>query len=240
MRILTGTSGWSYTAWRGAFYPPDLAPSGFLSHYAHRLETVEVNATFYRTPGETTLAAWRDALPAGFRMALKAPRRITHVKRLAGIEPDVRFFLDAAAALGPALGPVLFQLPPTLRKDTTRLRDLLGALPRGGRFAVEFRHPSWLADDALAALSDAGVALCAAETDEDATPLVPTAPFGYLRLRRASYSDADLAAWIARITAQPWREALAFFKHEDEARGPAFALRMRALALPAAETGAPA
>jgi uncharacterized protein YecE (DUF72 family) len=229
MRVLTGTSGWSYPAWKGHFYPDDLPSTRFLAHYARRLETVEVNASFYRTPQPATIAAWRAEAPPGFVFALKAPQRITHRKRLVDVANDVAYFLRAAAELERALGPILFQLPPNLPKDLSRLRDLLAALPRGGRFALEFRNESWLSDDVLAALAEANVALCVAETEQATTPLVATAGFGYLRLRRPDYDDAALARWAERVAAQPWTDALLFFKHEDEARGPAFALRMREL-----------
>jgi uncharacterized protein YecE (DUF72 family) len=227
MRILTGTSGWSYAAWKGRFYPEDLPSTRFLAHYARRLDAVEVNATFYRAPRPETLAAWRGEAPAGFVFALKAPQRITHRKRLVDVGGDVAWFLRAAAELGSALGPVLFQLPPTLRQDLPRLRELLAALPRGGRFALEVRHESWLADETFTALSDAGVALCVADTEETSTPLIATAPFGYLRLRRPDYDGAALARWAERIQGQRWTDAFVFFKHEDEARGPEYALRMR-------------
>ncbi len=227
MRILTGTSGWSYPAWKGRFYPDGLAATGFLSYYATRLDAVEVNATFYRMPRPAMLATWRGAAPPGFVLALKAPQRITHRKRLEDVAGDVDFFLRAAAELGGALGPVLFQLPPTMKRDVARLRGLLDALPRGGRYAFEPRHESWLAEDTLATLADAGAALCIAETEDATTPLAATAPFGYLRLRRQDYDDAALARWAETIGRQPWTDAFVFFKHEDEARGPAFALRMR-------------
>ena len=231
MRILAGTSGYSYPAWKGRFYAPDLPSSRMLAAYAARLPAVEINATFYRMPKATTLAAWRGEVPPSFVFALKAPQRVTHVRRLAGVEEDVGVFLRAAAELGPALGPVLWQLPPSLRKDLPRLRDLLALLPRGGRTAVEFRHESWLSDDVLAALSDTGAALCVADDEARSTPVVPTAGFGYLRLRRRDYDDGALARWLATVRAQGWGEAYVFFKHEDEARGPEYALRFGALAV---------
>jgi uncharacterized protein YecE (DUF72 family) len=226
VRVLTGTSGWSYPAWKGRFYPDDLPSSRMLAAYAQRLDTVEVNATFYRMPQPKTLAAWRAQARPGFVFALKAPQRVTHRKRLEGVADDTAFFLRAAAELGDALGPVLVQLPPTMRKDVPRLRAFLELLPRGGRAAFEFRHPSWHEDDVLAALADAGAALCVADTEETTTPLVATAAFGYLRLRRPDYDTGALAAWAERIQGQPWSDAFVFFKHEDEARGPEYALRM--------------
>jgi uncharacterized protein YecE (DUF72 family) len=230
MRILAGTSGYSYPAWKGSFYPPATPAARMLAAYAARLPAVEINATFYRMPRPAMLAAWRAEVPGSFVFALKAPQRITHVKRLAGAEDEVAFFLRAAAELGPALGPVLWQLPPTFRKDLPRLRDFLALLPRGGRHALEFRHESWRSDDVLQALSAAGAALCVADDEAHTTPLAATAGFGYLRLRRPDYDDAALARWAALVRAQPWSDAFVFFKHEDEARGPDYALRFGAAA----------
>jgi len=229
VRVLAGTSGFSYAAWKGAFYPPGLPATRFLGHYASRLPAVEINATFYRMPAPHTLAGWRAEVPEGFRFALKAPQRITHQRRLREAEEAVSIFYRAAAELGPALGPVLFQLPPNFKKDLPRLQDFLALLPQGGQAAFEFRHASWLADDVHDALRARGVALCLAQDEEREPPLVATAGFGYLRLRRAEYGEAELAAWARRILEQPWAEAFVFFKHEDEARGPAFALAMGAL-----------
>jgi uncharacterized protein YecE (DUF72 family) len=237
VRVLTGTSGFSYPSWNGSFYPPRLPARARLAHYASRLEAVEANATFYRMPRPEVLAAWRAQVPAGFTFALKAPRRLTHERQLRGVEELLGSFSRATAELGDALGPVLYQLPPTFARDLPRLRDFLALLPRGAASAFEFRHPSWFHDGVLAALADAGAALCAAETDEVQPLLVTTAAFGYLRLRRASYGPAELGRWAERILAQPWREALVFFKHEDVARGPAFALALRELLRPS--TGAP-
>jgi uncharacterized protein YecE (DUF72 family) len=229
MRILAGTSGWSYPAWRGGFYDGDLPASRMLAAYATRLPTVEVNNTFYRLPRRATVAAWRDEVSPGFRFALKAPQRITHQLKLAGAEEPVGYFLRAAAELGEALGPLLFQLPPWQRKDLPRLRGFLALLPRGGRAAFEFRHQSWFDGEVLAALADAGAALCVVDGEDGPSPLVATARFGYLRLRRPDYDDDALRAWLARLEGQPWDDAFVYFKHED-ARGPAYAMRLAALA----------
>jgi len=180
-------------------------------------------------PKPETLAAWRAQVPAGFVFALKAPQRITHVKRLSGAGDLAGAFARSAAELGPALGPVLYQLPPTMKRDLPRLLDFLEALPPGGRAAFEFRHASWLDDAVLDALRGRGAALCIADTDEGTTPLAATARFGYLRLRRAEYDPAGLRSWGTLILAQPWEEAFVYFKHEDEARGPSFALALDGL-----------
>lgn len=233
VHIHAGTSGWSYPAWRGRFYPAGLPTDRMLEAYATRLATVEVNNTFYRLPRATVLAGWRAEVGPGFRFTLKAPRRITHLQKLAGVDGLVDAFRGNAAELGEALGPLFFQLPPSLKKDLPKLKDLLARLPRG-LAAVEVKHASWRTDDALAVLADAGAALVLSEDEDGAGPLVPTASFGYLRLRRPDYDERRLAEWLERLAAQPWGEAFVFFKHEDEAMGPAFALRFAALAAGAA------
>jgi uncharacterized protein YecE (DUF72 family) len=201
-----------------------------LAAYAGRLPTVEVNATFYRMQKATTLAGWRDQVPESFRFALKGPQRVTHLARLRDVAEPVAAFQRSAGELGAKLGPVLWQLPPTLKKDVPLLAAFLDLLPRGGRAAVEFRHASWHDDEVLSLLRAHGAALCVADTEEGETPLVATAGFGYLRLRRPEYDPAALARWAERIAAQPWDEAYVYFKHEDEARGPAFALAFREVA----------
>lgn len=225
MRIRAGTSGFSYAAWKGSFYPPKLPASRMLTAYAERLPTVEINATFYRMPQAKTLGSWRAAVPPGFVFALKGSRRVTHLKRLVDVGEEVAYFYRTAAELEGTLGPVLWQLPPTAKKDLGRLREFLELLPRGGHAAIEFRHATWFADDVLSALRDAGVALCIAEDEERSTPAIATAGFGYLRLRRPDYDVAALARWAERVRSCPWTEAFVFFKHEEEARGPEYALR---------------
>src|SRR5262245_11830658 len=225
MRLLVGTSGFSYTAWKGSFYPKELPAAKFLAYYAQRLPAVEINNTFYRMPREELLTGWADKVPETFRFALKAPQLVTHRKRLREADEEVRRFLSVAATLGQRLGPALFQLPPNLPKDAGRLREFLAALPAGTQAAFEFRHESWFDDEVYAALRDAGATLCVSDTGEEGrpAPLVPTAGWGYLRLRRPDYSDADLDRWSGEIRAQPWSEAFVFFKHEEEGRGAALA-----------------
>jgi uncharacterized protein YecE (DUF72 family) len=225
VRVRVGTSGFSYDEWAGSFYPEGLKPAQRLRYYASRLGAVEINNTFYRMPRAELLARWSAEVPDDFVFVLKAPQRITHVKRLqASAAEDVGYLLEQARGLGPKLGPVLFQTPPQFREDLPRLREFLGALPAGVRAAFEFRHESWEHDEVRAALADRGAALCAADTDEKEAPeLRATARFGYLRLRRADYDPAALRRWALAVKAQPWEEAFVFFKHEDEARGPALA-----------------
>jgi len=231
MRVIVGTSGYSYKEWKGTFYPADLPAAKMLPYYAGHFGSVEINNTFYRMPEEKTMLKWAGEVPDDFTFVLKAPQRITHQKKLAGVEDDVRQFVEVGQTLGQKLGPLLFQLPPYSRKDVEKLRAFLAMFPREIRLALEVRHESWLADDVYDVLREHGAALCAADTDEIADPdrlLVPTAPWGYLRLRRTEYTDAQLEAWARRVAAQNWSDAYVFFKHEDEGKGPAFAKRFQA------------
>jgi len=167
---------------------------------------------------------WLAQTPDTFTFVLKAPQRITHHRRLADVSGDVAYFYETASALGARLGPILFQLPPYMKKDLERLKAFLELLPAAPRAAFEFRHASWFDDEVRGALRDKGAALCLADTDEEPlTELAVTADWGYLRLRRTNYTEGDVAAWADRVQAQPWDRAFVFFKHEDEARGPEFA-----------------
>jgi uncharacterized protein YecE (DUF72 family) len=230
VRVLVGTSGYSYKPWKGRFYPEKIKDADMLAFYATRFPTVEINNTFYRMPAPALLAKWAQETATGFTFALKAPQRITHQKRLGDVADDLAYFLETAAALGDKLGPVLYQLPPYMKKDLERLRAFLGRLPPRPPAAFEFRHDSWFDEDVRAALREHGRALCVADTGEEgpAGRLVSTAPWGYLRLRRAEYGDADLDRWAEEIRAQGWERAFVFFKHEDEARGPELATRLTA------------
>ncbi|HEX6273464.1 MAG TPA: DUF72 domain-containing protein [Polyangiaceae bacterium] len=216
MRVLCGTSGFSYAEWRGTFYPPDLDASDMLAFYSSRLGTVEINNTFYQTPKAELLERWGSAVPSTFRFALKASRRISHVRRLKDASEEVGYFFYAAEALGEKLGPVLFQLPPFAKKDAGVLRDFLASLPSTARAAFEFRNPSWFDDEVYTILSDHGAALCGGDSDEGdrSPPFVPTAKWGYLRLRAPSYDATSLGAWSEKILAQPFDEAHVYLKHE--------------------------
>lgn len=230
MRVRVGTSGYSYKEWKGAFYPEDLPDREMLRFYGERFDTVEVNNSFYRIPKKEVLAKWHAEVPAGFLFVLKASQRITHHARLKETGADtVSYFLDVATALGDKLGPILFQLPPNLKKDVPRLEGFLARLPATVRAAFEFRHESWMADDVMAALSERGAALCTADADDAPEALgrvVATTDWGYLRLRGLGYGDADLDAWAERITKQSWQETFVFFKHEDEGKGAALATEL--------------
>jgi uncharacterized protein YecE (DUF72 family) len=216
MRIRVGTSGWSYKEWKGSFYPADLPSDGMLGYYATRLPTVEINNSFYRIPREKVLMDWAAQVPPEFRFVLKASRRITHINRLANQDDSLEYFLKTVNVLGEKLGPTLFQCPPSLRLDLARLQDFLARVPRTWRAAIEFRHASWFTDEVYDALRAHDIALVAAEEDDDATPMVATASWGYLRLRRTIYRTDELAAWVGRIRQQPWTEAFVFLKHDEE------------------------
>jgi len=223
MRLLAGTSGYSYAEWKGAFYPEKLPATEMLRYYAEHFPTVEINNTFYRMPAETMLARWAEEVPGEFAFTLKAPRRITHDKRLRDVESEVSEFLRRASVMGDKLGALLFQLPPNLKKDLALLDDVLGALPPDRRIVLEFRHASWQDDEVYELLRTHSAIICVADFDEGETPLVSTAKCGYLRLRRQNYDERELRAWAERIAAQPWALAYVYFKHEDEGLGPKFA-----------------
>lgn len=227
-KVLIGTSGYAYPEWRGRFYPDKLRANAMLPFYAERFATVEINASFYRMPNPSIVAGWAAATPTNFVFALKAPRRITHDRRLREVAEPLGLFRDAASALGHKLGPLLFQLPPNFRKDAGRLADLLLLLPPGLRCAFEFRHASWFADDVYELLRARDAALCIADTEAGTTPDVATAGWGYLRLRDVAYTDAELDAWAARILRPGWRDAFVYFKHEETAAGPELGARLQA------------
>lgn len=231
MNLWVGTSGFAYKEWKGAFYPEDLSDKDMLPHYASRLPAVEINNTFYRMPTEKLLLGWAAQVPERFRFSIKASRRITHQKKLADAAEETEYLLRTVSVLADRMGPVLFQLPPYLRKDVGLLTSFLDLLPSTVPAAFEFRHASWLDDATLDQLAARGVALCVAETEEGLdAPRLGTAGWGYLRLRRTDYSEEDLAAWAERVASQGWTDAYVFFKHEEEAEGPKFAERFLELA----------
>jgi uncharacterized protein YecE (DUF72 family) len=198
-----------------------------LAFYAQQLPTVEINNTFYRMPKADMLAAWAATTPATFRFAPKAPQLITHRQKLAGSVESVGYFLKALSSFGDKLGPILFQLPPFLRKDVARLVDFLALLPREIRAAFEFRHTSWFDDAVYEALRSHGAALCVADAEDLATPLVATTSWGYLRLRRTDYDEAALGTWVRKLAGMEpaWATAFVYFKHEDAGLGPKLAVQ---------------
>ena len=230
MTVYVGTSGWSYKEWKGSFYPPKLPAEEMLRFYAGRFPAVEVNNSFYRIPAERVLATWADQVPESFRFVVKASRRITHNNRLKDEDGSLAYFLRAVNPLGNRLGPTLFQLPPTFKKDSERLRSFLGLLPRNWTAAVEFRHASWFVEEVYDLLRSRDVALVTVDQDETegtGAPLVPTASWGYIRLRRTSYDGQELESWATRLRDRQWTHAYVFLKHEDGSpTGPAAATEM--------------
>ena len=229
--ILIGTSGYNYPEWKGSFYPADIASAKMLPYYAGRFPTVEINYTFYRMPTPALVQGWAAQVPPAFRFTLKAPRRITHDKRLRGVADALSAFLEAAAALGPQLGALLFQLPPNFKKDITVLREFLAQLPERTTAAFEFRHESWLDDEVYAALRERNVALCIADSETRSTPVVTTADYVYFRLRDEGYTEPDLERWggVVRDLGATAGDVFVYFKHEDAGKGAAFGQRLMEL-----------
>jgi len=219
-RFFVGASGYSYKEWKGSFYPDDMKPEAMLAWYAERLPTVEINNTFYQMPKVAVLESWAGSTPDTFRFAIKASRRITHQARLKGEEAarSVDYLYKNLAALGAKRGPVLFQLPPFLKKDLPRLSEFLQMLPEGHAAAFEFRNDTWFDDDVYAVLRQFSASLCLSEREDNAPPpLVETAPWGYVRLRLENYTDEDLKHWADRLAATDWREIFVYFMHEPTA-----------------------
>jgi len=231
MDLYVGTSGYSYREWKGMFYPKNLPAQQMLRFYGERFRAVEINTTFYGLPQASVLQGWADAVPADFQFILKAPKQITHLHGLKDAGTLVSQLLSVAGALAEHQGPLLFQLPPAAKKDVARLRAFLALLPLPCRATFEFRHSSWFDDEVLGLLRDHRAALCVADAEGDLeVPWVATADWGYLRLRRSDYGDAELQTWVKRVQEQRWRDVFVFFKHEDAGKGPRLAKRFLELA----------
>ena len=226
-RVLVGTSGYNYPEWRGTFYPEQFSNAKMLAYYAERFPTVEINYTFYRMPTEKLLAGWAAGTPDSFSFTLKAPRRITHDSKLQRCEELVHVFCRTAETLGPKLATLLFQLPPTFKKDADALRGFLELLPEGTRAAFEFRHPSWFETDVFDALRSRNIALCVADSEKLHAPVEITADYAYFRLRDEGYQQADIDRWADTIrTLQGVHDVFVYFKHEEQGLGPDFARRL--------------
>jgi uncharacterized protein YecE (DUF72 family) len=223
--IWVGTSGFQYPEWKGTFYPEKCSPKKMLAFYSARFNTTEINYTFRRIPSETTLANWSVETPEQFRFTLKAPQVITHVRQLRDCESLVQHFADVAQTLGPKLGVILFQLPPSLKLDVTLLREFLELLPPKLKAAFEFRHESWFNDETFSALKSRNVALCVADSEKLHTPIRVTADYAYFRLRDEGYSADDITRWAGEIkkAAASVDDVYVYFKHEESGLGPKFA-----------------
>ncbi len=223
-----GTSGFQYPEWRGTFYPEKFPTAKMLPFYAERFSTSEINYTFYRIPNNKTIEGWDKSTPEQFRFGLKAPQKVTHVSKLRNCAEILDIFQAVVSGLGSKLGPVLFQLPPSFKKDAALLNEFLGSLPIGIRAAFEFRHPTWFDDEVFAHLRNHNAALCIAESSDLVTPSLATTDFGYLRLRREDYAKPDIVRWAKFIQAQQenWSHAFVYFKHEESGVGPQLAKQM--------------
>jgi len=230
MHVWIGTSGFQYPEWKGSFYPEKISTRLMLPYYAERFVSTESNYSFRSIPSRKTIEAWAAATPTHFRFSFKAPQKITHFAKLRGCAETLSFFHEAISPLSEKLGVVLFQLPPTFRKDAPLLETFVKELPTGMRAAFEFRHESWFDDEVFGCLRDHQVALCIAESETLVTPSVVTADFGYLRLRREDYTPAQIRHWADWIGEQGsgWSDAFIYFKHEEQAVGPKFAQQMQA------------
>jgi uncharacterized protein YecE (DUF72 family) len=205
--VRIGTSGYVYRHWRkGVFYPSGLPAKQELAYYAARFRTVELNNSFYRLPTREMFVRWRESTPSDFSFAVKTSRYITHIKRLNNVADEIALFMERATTLGPKLGPVLFQLPPTQQIDVVRLRSFLALLTPNQRWVVEFRHPSWHTSQTYQLLAEAGVALCIPVGGRLEPDHITTAPFTYIRMHRGQepaggFTAVELKSWAARVRA---------------------------------------
>jgi uncharacterized protein YecE (DUF72 family) len=220
-----GTSGWHYEHWRGIFYPEKLPKTKWLEFYAGQFTTVELNNSFYRLPSEAAFAAWRDSTPANFTFAVKVSRFITHIKRLKDTGEAVDKFITRAKILGDKLGPLLYQLPPSMHRNDERLESFLSTLPRGLKHVFEFRHQSWLDKEVFQILYKYNTGFCVFDMPSVSCPLVATADFAYIRfhgstgLYSSCYSDEELASWAKRLVnlARNLKAIYIYFNNDAEA-----------------------
>lgn len=231
MNIYVGTSGFGHKEWKGKFYPEKISAKDMLRFYAGRLKTVEINNTFYHMPNGTVLTSWSEQVPPDFVFALKAPQVITHMKRLKQVSSEAGYLFKSLSVLDKKLGPILFQFPESFHANAPTLEAFLALIPDHTSCAFDFRSPSWLNEEILDLLRKKGCSWCIEDTDEKPLQeIISTTTWGYLRLRRSDYTDADLSQWAEKVLAQNWERAFVFFKHEGEAaKGPELAMRFQEL-----------
>ncbi|MBW3559144.1 MAG: DUF72 domain-containing protein [Proteobacteria bacterium] len=235
--VRIGCSGWLYKHWRGDFYPSGLKQKDELAFYTQRFDTAEINASFYRMPGETAAAGWRERTPEGFVFAWKAWRYITHLKRLKDPEEPVGFMFSRTEGLGPKLGPILYQLPPGMQLNHERLAAFLAVLPQGPRHAFEFRHPSWYEPAVFELLREHDASLVLSDHHHAPAPWETTASWVYLRGHGpggrywGDYPQAALQDWAARIAnwKSEGRDVFCYFDNDIGGAAPRDALRLKAL-----------
>jgi uncharacterized protein YecE (DUF72 family) len=225
-QLFIGTSGWAYPKWKPKFYPKEVSSARFLEHYASCLNSVEVNFTFRSTVKPDLAARWCDTTPEGFVFSMKAPMRITHIKRFRETAESVAHFVESLTVFRERkkLGPVLIQLPENFKCDLDRLKTFLSEWPRDMRAAFEFRHESWFVDETYAALKEAGCALVFAEAEDLTTPTVQTTDFEYWRLRKSPYTAAAVRKKIEKR--QGGGDLFLYLKHEDSAANAAVAAQI--------------
>jgi uncharacterized protein YecE (DUF72 family) len=221
--LYIGTSGWAYPEWKPAFYPDGLPRSCYLAHYASVLGACEINATFYRLQSPATMQTWLNATPDAFRFVIKAHRRLTHSRQFPLEGPGRRFldeFMKSVAALGDRLGAMLFQFPPTRERDDRGLEELIATLPSAGRYAFEFRHPSWETGAIHDMVAARGGTICFAETEGRVASALPPGPFAYVRLRFDAYTETARSEWRDLLFQESRnRDVFAFTKHEGVPAG---------------------
>lgn len=231
MQFFVGTSGYSHKEWKGKFYPEKLPQKDMLPFYAERFSTVEINSSFYALPSAETVESWIAQTPETFRFAMKAPQSITHRKRLNNAEAETDQFLALASLMKKRQAPLLFQLPPNFKKNLERLDAFLTFVNKRAPIAFEFRHETWFDAETFDCLRAHACTLCLADTDDaPCTELVTTTSWGYVRLRRTSYTDQEINDWVKRLTAQKWKETYVYFMHEETASGIQYAARFVELA----------
>jgi uncharacterized protein YecE (DUF72 family) len=221
--IWVGTSGFQYPEWRGSFYPEKFPEKQMLGFYTQHFQTVEINYSFYRLPSTQTIQGWVEGTPPGFKVTLKAPRRITHDSRLKECGELLNVFCDRARLLGDRLGALLFQLPGNFKKKPEVLDTFLECLPTDLRCAFEFRSDTWFSDEIYDCLRQRNCALCIADSEKLSTPVVATADWVYFRLRDEGYGPEDIQRWSDTIRPlSERRDIYVYFKHEEKGLGPEF------------------
>jgi uncharacterized protein YecE (DUF72 family) len=215
-KILVGTSGFSYTEWKGIFYPEDLSSKNYLSYYAQHFKTTEINNTFYKLPSRKLTESWYSMVPEDFAFTLKLTQKITHIKRLKNVDDEMNAFLEGADGLMEKMGPILVQLPPNFKKDTGVLENFLESYAKRGKLACEFRHESWYSNEVYDLLKKYGCAFGVVEAEDSEAVKEVTAPFIYMRLRKGDYTSEELGLWSQWILAQNCN-VYCYLKHDEKA-----------------------